>query len=369
MSFRVLGPDGAEGSVWRELLERLPREARDLHYRPEYGLIYRDTYGHDPLLASYADGPQLVVQALVRRSLAALPFLADRDDAKEYADVATPYGFGGPLISEPCAENAIESLFAFDRQLRAWCAAERIATDFVCLHPVLGNHEWVEKSGLHPLCAQKQVVIIDLTKSEDALWAEISRGTRSSIARARRAGVTVERVEPDARALDAFQRLYVATMHRHSAAERWFFPESYFPSCVRRLGYDSSALFFARCEGEIAAAYLLLNDERTAYYHFGASDARFLDRRPNNLLMYETLLWAKARGLRNYHLGGGVTAAGNDTLLRFKSSFGGYRAGLYTYGRVLDEEIYRRLCELKLDHERRTSATVANPHYFPCYRR
>jgi hypothetical protein len=158
-------------------------------------------------------------------------------------------------------------------------------------------------------------------------------------------------------------------MVRRGAAERWYFPESYFAACARRLGESGCALFFARCEGELAAAYLLVHDECSAYYHFGASDERWLERRPNNLLMYETLLWAKRRGLARYHLGGGVTASENDSLLRFKSSFGGTKAMLYTYGRVLNEDVYRRLCELKLEHEQRTATPVAQPDYFPMYRR
>ena len=87
------------------------------------------------------------------------------------------------------------------------------------------------------------------------------------------------------------------------------------------------------------------------------------------MLMYETMLWAKRRGLTRYHLGGGVGNAENDSLLRFKSSFGGHRSMLYTYGRVLDEEVYRRLCRLKLGYERRVGTPVTHPDYFPMYRR
>ena len=79
--------------------------------------------------------------------------------------------------------------------------------------------------------------------------------------------------------------------------------------------YDAagSALFFARLGGELVAAYLLIHDEHTAYYHFGASDERWLALRPNNLLMYETMLWAKGRGCAAYHLGGGVSSDENDS--------------------------------------------------------
>lgn len=369
MTFTVLRVDHPDAGAWQAVLRRFPPEARDLHYSPQYGLVYRDAYGFEPLLAVYEDRGQTIIQAIVRRALGSLAFLADVPAGNSYVDVATPYGYGGPLVLDPQGADLTEHMQAFDRAYRSWCEAERIASEFVCLHPLLDNLGAVAAGGTAVPVAEKQIVYIDLAPSEEILWGAISRGTRSSIRHARRAGVSVDRVHPDAAHLEAFQRLYLATMDRRGAAARWRFPPSYFAACVERLGPNGSALFFARCEGELAAAYLLLNDERTAYYHFGASDPRWFDRRPNNLLMFETMLWAKRKGLARYHLGGGVTANENDSLLRFKSSFGGCRALLYTYGRVLHAEVYRRLCDLKLEHERSTGLPVAHPDYFPLYRR
>jgi serine/alanine adding enzyme len=369
MTFRVLRADGPDRSRWDAILSRLPAELRDLHYLPEYGLIYRDTYGYEPMLAVLERDAAVVVHAFVRRPLNSLSFLSHAGGGEAFYDIATPYGFGGPLVAGVSGAAAIESLRCFDTAFREWCRSERLASEFCCLHPVLGNQALVAASGIVTTRPAKEVVIVDLDAAEATLWARISRGTRSSIQRSRREGVRVERVQPDAATLELFGQLYDETMRRREAAPRWFFPPEYFPSCVSRLGPERSALFFARCQGEVAAAYLLLNDARTAYYHFGASDVRWLDRRPNNLLMYETLLWAKRRGLSAYHLGGGVTASENDSLLRFKSSYGGRREVLYTSCRVLDEEVYRDLCERKLRHETLTTEPVANRDYFPLYRR
>jgi len=367
MSFRVLSAQGADVDAWRALLARLPPHRRDLHYLPEYGLVYADTYGYEPLLAVWEREDELVLHAFVRRALDALPCIATSNAHERYTDAATPYGYGGPLVGDET--SAGRTLRAFDAAYRNWCSTERIAAEFVCLHPLLANHEPLIACGVAAARATKEVVVIDLSLPEDALWSQVSRGTRSSIQRARREGVVIEQVEPDDAALATFRGLYVETMRRRGAAARWFFPETYFSACVHRLGTRGSALFFARCEGEVAAAYLILNDTHTAYYHFGASEARWLALRPNNLLMYETVLWAKRRGLVRYHLGGGVSSGETDSLLRFKSSFGGSRALLYTYGRVLNEDVYRHLCALKVEHERSAREPIADPDYFPLYRR
>ncbi len=365
MSFRVLSCDDVK--AWHALLQRFPARMRDLHYLPEYGAIYRDTYGFDPMLALWDEQSVCVVHAFVMRSLDALPCVTEIGAAaRRYADVATPYGYGGPLVCAPTEEQASRALRAFDEHWQAWCRDRHVPAEFVCLHPLLENAPAVVSSGIAQPDAVKKVVVIDLTQHA---WSDLSRGTRSSVQRARRDGVVVSRVVADETALAAFRELYLRTMHRRGAADRWFFPESYFPACTKRMGEAGSALFFATVQGELAAAYLLLRDEQTAYYHFGASDERWLGLRPNNLLMYETLLWAKAQGCTRYHLGGGVTSSENDSLLRFKSSYGGGVVDLYTYGRVLDAGTYRELCELKRGHEARHGIHVVDHDYFPFYRR
>lgn len=369
MSFRVLQADGPDADAWMEVVHRYPTHLRDVHYTPGYGRIYEHTYGQRPMLAVMERDGNIVMHAFVRRALDDLAFLTQAKATRRYEDIATPYGFGGPLLAHPEREGSAQLLRDFDAHLRAWGVAEGLPAEFVCLHPLLGNAEAVQASGIADPVPTKEVVVIDLSPSIEQLWSAVSRGTRSSIQRARREGVEVGRVAPDRAALEVFQRLYLATMARVGAAQRWLFPDAYFRECVEQLGEEGSALFFARLGDEVAAAYLLIYDERTAYYHFGASDERWLALRPNNLLMYETMLWAKGRGCARYHLGGGVSSDENDSLLRFKSSFGGGRTPLYTYGRILNADVYRELCDLKRSHEARSGAAAASADYFPLYRR
>lgn len=369
MSFRVLQAHGADANAWIDVLGSFPAPLRDLHYSPAYGRIYEDTYGYRPMLAIITRDGNSVMQAFVRRPLDDLPFLQLSEQPGRYEDIATPYGFGGPLVAHPERADALPLLIDFDKEFNAWCISERLPAEFVCLHPVLQNAGVILASGITAPEATKEVVIVDLEPPVEQLWSAVSRGTRSSIQRARREGIVVRQVDPDREALERFQRLYLSTMARVGAAQRWLFPDTYFRACAERLGDRGCALFFACVEEEVAAAYLLISDERTAYYHFGASDERWLALRPNNLLMYETMLWAKARGCVHYHLGGGVSADENDSLLRFKSSFGGRRALLYTYGRVLNSDVYRDLCDLKRNHEALTGKAAPSSDYFPMYRR
>ena len=368
MDFRVLTATGKDARLWSDLVRRLPPRLRDLHFLPEYGLIYRDTYGHEPFLACASEGSNFIIQPFVRRRLDTLPFLADQESGEPAFDIANAYGYGGPLCPDPEAAGVPGLMAGFEAKFHTWCVEERIASEFCSLHPLLGNQALLAGSGIEAV-PQKRVVYLDLAPPEAVLWQDVNRGHRSSIQRARSAGVRVERVAADPANLSEFERLYGLTMDRHQAADRWYFPENYFSNCVRHLGPERVSLFFARAGDAVASAYLLLHDAGIAYYHFGGSDQAHFALRPNNLLLYETALWAKGSGHRIYHLGGGVGSGADDSLLRFKSGFGGREATLYTYGRIHDRARYERLCELKMSYERARLGRVLDDAYFPLYRR
>jgi lipid II:glycine glycyltransferase (peptidoglycan interpeptide bridge formation enzyme) len=204
---------------------------------------------------------------------------------------------------------------------------------------------------------------------EDEIWRSISRGHRSSIQKAKKSGVRIERTEPTPHALTVFNSLYYRTMQRNGAAERWFFPQDYFSNCLECLGEDRATLFFAYLDDKVVSAYLVIHDFSTAYYHFGGSDDGYFDFKPNNLLMYETAMWAKQKGYSRYHLGGGVTSSPSDNLFAFKVRFSGKTAGLYTYSCILHEQTYSELCSYKIAYEEHIFGHSLSSDYFPLYRR
>jgi hypothetical protein len=367
MRFDVLDAR-ADAARWSGLVGRLPPERRDIHFLPESGRIYEATYGHVPRLAVLEDGDAFVIQPFVERSLAQLPFLAGRDDARRYRDIANPYGFGGPLASSE-GDAAIALLRRFVERFRAWCADREIASEFTSLHPLLGNERALRQAGTDELVLQKEVVFIDLASGRDGLWQGLRKGHRSSIKKAQRCGVRVEKIAGTAEEIACFDRLYRETMRRNEAAERWFFPDGYFANCLALLGPDRVSFHFARIGEALAAACIVIHAFDTAYYHFSGSDPAFYEACPNNLLVYEAALAAMDAGCRRFHLGGGVSSREDDTLFIFKSGFSSLRAPLHVYSRIHDQECYEQLSAMKRDYERTTLGAELASDYFPLYRR
>jgi hypothetical protein len=368
LAFEVLCAEGDEARRWTGLIDALPPGLRDIHFLPDYGRIYRATHGFEPMLAVHRADEGYVLQPFVRRPLRELPFLSGTQDRA--CDIANPYGYGGPLCSVAADSGIAARLYAdFTAEFAAWCEAQQIASEFTSLHPFLVAHQLaLLKDALAPR-HEKDVIYIDLGGGEEDLARGLNRGHRSSIGKARRGGVRVEKVEPTAANLATFDEIYRTTMTRRNAEARWFVPDDFFAQVCRILGPQRTSLFFAFVGDKVETAYLLMHEFGTAYYHFAGTRAAYPELRANNFTMYETARWARRAGFTRYHLGGGVTSSKDDTLLRFKAGFSERRAPLYTYFCVRDRVVYDRLCERKRAHERASAGRESSSGFMPLYRR
>lgn len=365
---QVLRASGPDEDLWQALVDGLPSDQQDLHYLPQYARIYERTYGFRAALAVYGDGSNYVLQPYVERPLDALPFLSAAGTDERFVDIANAYGYGGPALRSAVDVDARTLLKDFMAGFGEHCRASHYASEFTSLHPRLGMASLLRECTPIAPVQQKDVVYVDLASEPGLLWRNLRKGHKSSIGRARRHGARVERVAPEGEALATFERLYRETMQRNGAQSRWYFPAGYFRYCFEELGDEGASLFVVRLDDGIAAASILLHAFDTAYYHFSGADERFYEYGVGTLLVFEMARWAADQGYRWLHLGGGVSTAEEDPLLRFKSGFSALRAPLHVYGRVHDEAVYRRLCEMKRQHEVACGQTD-DSDYFPLYRR
>jgi len=368
MKFKILHSFGKDSEEWRNLIRQLKPEGQDIHFIPEYGNVYRLTYGYQPFLVFYGNEAHFIIQTFVKRPLHELSFLKEQNITEPFYDIANPYGYGGPICCCSTLEEGQQLFKQLNSNLIDYCRQNKIASEFTSFHPLLDNQRYVLGTGLIELNFQKKIIYWDLTLSEEELWRKISRGHKSGINKARRNGVWVEKVNPDSANLKMFKDLYDQTMLRHRAASKWFFPDNYFENLLFQLGTQRFSLFFAWANSALAAGFLLIHDFHTVYYHFGGSDHQYHTLRPSNLLMWEVALWAKRNGFLRFHLGGGVTSSATDSLFQFKSGFSDRYAALYSYQRVHNREIYEYLCSLKRNHERMKGESN-DSDYFPFYRR
>ena len=186
-------------------------------------------------------------------------------------------------------------------------------------------------SRLHPLFVQRplltglgnfavsQTVAIDLTLSAVAQRSLFRRDHRRQINRLRRSDVTC--VQDAERAyLGEFRSIYYETMRRVGAAERYFFPATYFDRLAQALG-SRLRHFVCFQDNRAILAGLFVVCQGILQYHLGGTRDAALALAPLKLLLDEVRLWATDQGLRVFHLGGGATRQPDDSLLFFKKGF------------------------------------------------
>ncbi|MBL8132446.1 MAG: GNAT family N-acetyltransferase [Anaerolineae bacterium] len=159
---------------------------------------------------------------------------------------------------------------------------------------------------------------IDLRAGQDALWERIEDPARRAIHKAQADGVSIR----PARDLDDVRRFFELHLRvRKYKYQMIAQPFRFFERIWHHfLEAGQGVLLLAEQGSGIVGATLLLQWQDTLYYKFNASDLSHLDCRPNDLLVWEAMRWAKAHGLE--WLDFGLSDWDQEGLIRFKRKFG-----------------------------------------------
>ena len=352
--------DPAEASLW----ERLVSDSvdADIYYRPNYARAY-EFEGEGRAVAVRVKTPDAAfLFPCLLRPLSSLPFAAGAAGQ----DAVTPYGYGGLLSLRP-AHPTPAQLRAGITAFAQWCKSQGIISVLLRLHPLLEQDQavaqvadlnlWVHLFG--------PTIAIDLGN-----WSEASlrKGRRSDLAVARRSlRITWSSARhpsagapPLPEALGLFRGLYESTMDRLGASAFYHFSPAYYAALADGLG-EGMAVALAWREQQAVGGSIFLADRRFAHYHLSATNEDGRALKATTLLIREAVDWARSRGCRRLHLGGGVS--GDDSLFDFKKGFGG---DVYQYafaGLICDPLRYQELLDGRL-----ASGGPLRPNYFPGYR-
>jgi lipid II:glycine glycyltransferase (peptidoglycan interpeptide bridge formation enzyme) len=173
--------------------------------------------------------------------------------------------------------------------------------------------------------------LLDLDRDPETLLAAVHPQTRYNIRLGLRRGVVVR--QGTAADVPLYCRLMAATGQRQGFAPE---PEAYVAELYRLLAARGwCALFIAEYQGEPVSAALAICFGDTVYYKRGAWSGAQGRHRPNEVLQWEMILWARSKGYRQYDFEGidaGVARAllrgespdlTGQTVSSFKLGFGG----------------------------------------------
>jgi hypothetical protein len=256
--------------------------------------VLHQTYGHQPFYLQFFRG---------RRLAALIPLMEVRSLFTGRRGVCLPFSDAcEPLIFDPEAVDLVRDRLVRFAQERRWRHLE-----------IRGGKSFQ----LAPSAATKFYGhTLDLRNGVEHLATRFAGAVRRAIRKAERSDVEVTVIR-NRQAITDFYRLHVQTRRRHGLPPQ---PASFFLNIYEHiikpcLGFIVLAQFGSR---PIAAA-IFFRFGRNALYKYGASDKKFQELRPNNLVMWQGIQFLARSGAEKLHFG--RTECENDGLRRFKLSW------------------------------------------------
>ena len=291
VSLETFDPTTHQG--WDTLLSA--HSGRSFFHSSAWAKVLRDSYGHRPFYLGQTVGGQLVTLLAILE--VASPLTGKRGISLPFTDYC-------PVLSS--ANGRPEELFRRAVAL----GKERGWRYFECR----GNFSaWPEATPSLRFYGH----VVELAAKPEELFKRLESSVRRGIRKAETAGVQVE-FRTDEEAMRTYFSLHTLTRKRHGLPPQ---PFKFFRNIARHvLGSGAGEIGIARHEGKPVAAAVYFHQGSEAIYKFGASDFRFQQTRPNNLLMWHAIKRYSELGLLRLHLG--RTSEGNDGLRRFKMGFG-----------------------------------------------
>jgi hypothetical protein len=353
-SFRILDAGlPKDYEAWDQLWQRWPE--REVFAHPGYVSLFKSDTDR-ALCAAYESPAGCALYPFLLKDLSRERYCAAADGPA--ADITAPIGYGGPVGWDITDRQRLTTEFwgAFD----SWCVKSHVVTEFARLS--LDGEQLIDQRSERIF--RQNNVVRSLEPSEAELWQDFRHKVRKNVNRARQSGLHIE-VDLTGTRIDDFAQIYSATMNRRQASEAFRFSHDFFDQIHLQLA--GKFAYFHTCLGtQVVSTELVLLSANRVYSWLGGTDIHFYELRPNDLLKFEIMLWAKAQGKHSFILGGG--ASPQDGIFRYKQSFA--PSGVlpfFTRRRIVDAQRYRLLVE-RASGQRSKSPLAGVEDFFPAYR-
>lgn len=342
-----------EKNKWRSLVES--SLYRDIYQLPEYLEPFEKHMNAKALLARFVDEDCEIMYPFFLRNI--------KDYRKSkgghyFKDIITPWYYGGPIFKGKI-NNAILGLFK--EALMKYCKDNSIVTLFSRFNPFLGNHR--NTIGDLNIRRINSIIWIDLTPKVNHIWSHsISKECRRKLRVSQKRDIEVK-INRNKKDLRIFHDLYTKSMERKEASRFYFFSYEFLEKLYENLA-DNLIITLTEFENEVVYSSIYLFKYNIMYGLLGARNYNFPSVNSSSPEIWETVKWAKDKGIRIMDLGGGME--NSPGLFQYKKSFSNNILPLYGQNSIMDFDLYKKICITK-GHDRQ-NLSYENSKYFPEYR-
>jgi len=327
--------------------------ADDIYFQKEYGIVNEYIEKGTSQTYKFESNDGAIQSMFIVREI---PFLID---GKQYYDLVTPYGYGGPVIKRLTGEKE-RLLREYEAAFQEYCNGHNIVSEFVRFHPLAENGP--DFVPIYHSEMIRHTVGTNLRDYDDPVQSEFSRKSRKKIRCLLKKDIEFQ-ITKGPKNIDRFKKVYRATMDRNKAAKYYYFSNQYFESCMD-LFHENIILAEVLYKGETIAAGFYFIWNKIIHTHLSGALTEYLFLSPKYILNYVITVWGKEHGYEMIHHGGGRSNAPDDNLYAFKKQFGkNTEFDFYIGEKIWDPNIYRRAVEIK-----ESQAGKLDTDYFPRYR-
>lgn len=283
--------DPVRDERWKQLLNRYES---DVFHSPAWLSVLEKSYGFktEALVLmnekgeAYAGFAYCLIEDIFAKRIVSLPF-------SDFLD---------PLVdSKESWEILLDELLAEDLTTRFRVLHSDIALQDSRLEQV-GRAKW------H--CT-------DTTRSEEEMWAGLEGSAKRAIKKARRENIQVTALQEKAELIKFFNlHLGVRKRKYDLLAQPYSFFEAIWDEFMAQ---GKGQILIASTDTQVIGSIVLLEWADKMYYKLSATDSAYLNLRPNDLLIWEGLKEAHAKGMRYFDFG--ISDWEQEGLIRYKRKF------------------------------------------------
>jgi len=309
-------------TLWKSYYDRLNQKG--VYHSPEYIKVLEGHYQNDAELFVFGNEDNFIYYPYFKRSLDGLPFSERCDiDLTQYYDLVSSWYYGGPVVCLCDPEDKPDGslLMEFLESFRQYCQRSQIVSEFIRFDPNIKNYLYFQDN--LPIKYNRETIYVDLTLSEEDIWAGYKGRCRTAIKKGQQYPVEVAVARPSD-FLHEFYIIYDSEMTRKNAPSHYLFSKQFFKDLMNAL-QEKVVLFAVTYDKKMIGGTICLIDKSgIAYDYLTATLPDYWEYQVNNLLFHEVILWCRKSGVHTYDFHGG-----RDSVAFFKASFSSSRRNFY----------------------------------------
>ena len=318
-----------------------------VHYLKEYVEAFTMDNDEEPLLFYYEGENNRGINVVLKRDVAKDKHFKDKIEENKYFDFSTPYGYGGWIFENESGHEECFSIYL------DWCKRNNILCEFVRFTLFDRPEDYYGITVPRVLN-----VVRNLEDSFENIEKDFERRVRKDL---KKTGDLKIIVDEDGKYLDDFLGIYYSTMDRRNAEDEYYFSKEFYEKINTMKG--NFVYFHVLLDDKIISTELVIMDKRNMYSYLGGTYNDYFSYHPNHFIKYHIIKWGVEHGYKNFVLGGGYGT--NDGIFNFKKGFAPEGiVQFYTGQKVLNEELYNELTDMRIKEGLQTEGNM----YFPLYR-